>query len=204
MAREREAAGQQTQHSKTMLDGMRVAILITEGFEQIEMTEPRRTLDEAGAMTCIVAPKAGSLYAMHHHDKADPFRVDATFEQARPDDFDGVLLPGGALNADALRVVREARDFVRRIDELGKPIAVICHAPWLLVSAGLVTGRALTSYHTLQDDIRNAGGRWRDMEFVRDWNWVSSRGPDDLPAFCMEMTSLFAEHRAAGKQEHAA
>jgi protease I len=195
---------QPKQRDRNMLDGMRVAILVADLFEQVEMTEPRRALDEAGAKTSIVSMKPGTVRGVNHADKADEFRVDLTFADAKADDFDGVLLPGGALNADALRIVREAQDFVRRIDETGRPIAFICHAPWLLVSAGLVTGRALTSYHTLQDDIRNAGGRWQNLEFVRDWNWVSSRSPQDLPAFCMEMTSLFAEHRTAGKAKQAA
>jgi protease I len=110
-----------------------------------------------------------------------------------------VLLPGGALNADALRVEKEAQEFVREIDRAKKPIAVICHGPWLLVSAGLVKGRTLTSYHTIQDDIRNAGGNWKDQEVVRDANWVSSRQPSDIPAFNREMLALFAETKARAK-----
>ena len=186
------------------LEGMRIAILVTDDFEQVELTEPRQALEQAGATTMIVAPHTGKVQGMKHDVKADEFNVDMTFDQARPDDFDAVLLPGGALNADALRVYGPAQDFVRRIDETDRPIAAICHAPWLLVSAGLVSGRTLTSYHTLRDDIRNAGGRWLDVEVVRDRNWVTSRGPRDLPAFNREMIALFAEYRARQARPRAA
>jgi protease I len=175
------------------LDGRRVAILITDDFERVELAEPRQALEEAGAKTFIIAPHGGEVQSMNHDVKAEKYKVDLTLDEANPDDFDALLLPGGALNADVLRMDQRARDFVRRIDQTGKPIAVICHAPWLLVSAGLVQGRTITSYYTLQDDIRNAGGRWLDTEVVRDRNWVSSRGPRDLPAFTREMISLFSE-----------
>lgn len=179
------------------LKGRRVAILVTDGFEQVELGSPREALQEAGATTTILAPKSGEVQGFKHADRADKFKVDLTLDQANPDDFDAVLLPGGVMNADKLRVEKKAQEFVRRIDQQGKPIAVICHGPWLLVSAGLVKGRQLTSYHTLQDDIRNAGGNWEDREVLRDRNWVSSRKPADLPAFNREMLSLFAETRAA-------
>jgi protease I len=177
------------------LEGMRVAILVTSNFEQVELTEPRKALNEAGARTTIVAPKSGKIQGMKHAEKAEQVDVDMTLDQANPEEFDAVLLPGGALNADALRVNNEAQEFVRYMDDSGKPIAVICHGPWLLVSAGLVDGRTLTSYHTIQDDIRNAGGEWVDKEVVRDQNWVSSRQPSDIPAFNREMIRLFLEHR---------
>jgi protease I len=176
------------------LEGMRVAILATDDFEQVELTEPRKALDKAGARTTLIAPKSGKIQGMNHDEKADPFEVDMTLADANPEEFDAVLLPGGALNADALRVQNEAQEFVRYMDDSGKPIAVICHGPWLLVSAGLVDGRTLTSYHTIQDDIRNAGGQWLDKEVVRDQNWVSSRQPSDVPAFNREMIKLFLEH----------
>jgi len=179
----------------TRLDGMKVAILVSNDFEQIEMTEPRKALDSAGATTTIVSPEAGQVQGVHHDVKADRFNVDLTLDQANPDDFDAVLLPGGALNADHLRAHRKAQEFVRRIEETDKPIAVICHGPWLLISAGLVNGRNLTSYYTIQDDVRNAGGRWLDFEVVRDRNWVSSRRPSDIPKFNQEMITLFAECR---------
>src|SRR6266702_6724205 len=168
---------------KNTLDGLRVAILVTDDFEQVELTEPKKALEQAGATTKIISPKSGQIQGMNHDVKADTFSVDMTLDQANPDDFDAVMLPGGALNADALRMEPKARDFVKRAQAAGKPFAVICHAPWLLVSSGLVKGRTLTSYYTIQDDIRNAGGNWVDQEVVRDKNWVTSRSPRDLQAF---------------------
>ncbi|HEV8535965.1 MAG TPA: type 1 glutamine amidotransferase domain-containing protein [Candidatus Limnocylindria bacterium] len=152
-----------------VLRGLRVAILATDGVENVELTFPRLALEEAGA------------------------------EDAHPDDFDAVMLPGGALNADVLRMEMAAREFVQHIDQAGKPIAAICHGPWLLVSAKLVKGRHLTSYYTLQDDIRCAGGEWEDREVLVDRNWVTSRQPSDIPALSREMRSLFAAAR--GKTE---
>jgi protease I len=175
------------------LEGMRVAILATDGFEQAELEEPRRALEAAGAKTLLVSPKGGTLQAMNHDEKASEFAVDLELEEAEPDQFDAVLLPGGALNADHLRVDEDAKRFVQAIDRAKKPIAVICHGPWLLVSAGLTKGRTLTSYHTIQDDIRNAGGHWTDQETVRDRNWISSRKPGDIPAFNKAMIGLFQE-----------
>lgn len=185
--------------SKT-LEGMRVAILATDGVEERELTEPRAALEEAGARTTLFAPKAGKIYSMNHHDKAGEFAVDKTLEAAVPEEFDALLLPGGALNADILRVQTRAQQFARSIDEQGKPIAVICHGPWLLVSADLTRGRSLTSYHTIQDDLRNAGATWQDREVVRDRNWVSSRQPSDIPAFNQAMIELFAEYRRRAEE----
>jgi protease I len=182
--------------ARNSIDGLRVAILVSDGFEQVEMTEPRKALEEAGAVVTIIAPKAGAVQGFNHDTKADTFAVSQTLDQADPSQFDAVMLPGGALNADFLRVQPKAQDFVRQADRAGKPLAVICHAPWLLVSAGLVKGRTLTSYHTIQDDIRNAGGTWKDQEVVRDRNWVTSRQPDDIPAFNREMLGLFSEFGA--------
>lgn len=182
------------------LQGMRVAILATDGVEDSELREPRKALQEAGAETKLFAPKEGSIQSFKHHDKAGTFNVDMTLAQADPSQFDGVLLPGGALNADTLRVQPRAQEFVREMDRQGKPIAVICHAPWLLVSAGCVRGRTMTSYHTIQDDIRNAGASWKDEEFVRDRNWVSSRQPSDIAVFNREIIHLFSEKRAAAAE----
>jgi protease I len=182
----------QTHNGQAQLNGLRVAILVTNDFEQIEMTSPRDALQKAGAVTKIISPKPGQVQGVHHDQKADSFPVDLTLDQANPADFDAVLLPGGALNADALRVEPKAQRFVQQIQQAGKPIAVICHAPWLLVSAKLVQGRTMTSYHTIQDDIRNAGATWVDQEVVCDGNWVSSRSPKDLPAFNREMLALFS------------
>ncbi|HYD78926.1 MAG TPA: type 1 glutamine amidotransferase domain-containing protein [Paucimonas sp.] len=172
------------------LNGMSIAILATTGFEQAELTEPRAALDEAGAATKIVSTQRGRITGFHHDAKADQFDVDLTFDEAEADDFDAVLLPGGVYNADQLRIVPQAQQFVRRMQEQGKPIAAICHGAWLLVSAGLVSGRTLTAWPTLQDDIRNAGGAWVDREVVVDGNLVSSRKPDDIPAFNDKLLEL--------------
>jgi protease I len=168
------------------------------------LREPREALDKAGAKTTVIAPKQGSIQSFKHFDKADQVKVDAVFGDADPKEFDAVLLPGGALNADTLRVQPRAQEFVREIDRQGKPIAVICHAPWLLISAGLVKGRTMTSYHTIRDDVRNAGGKWQDEEVVRDRNWVSSRQPSDIPAFNQAMIELFSEKTGSEKIRPAA
>ncbi len=180
------------QQSQT-LSGCKVAIVLSDDFEQVEMTEPRKSFEQAGAQTTLIAPKAGQVQGVNHDEKADKFPVDLTLDQARPEDFDALLLPGGALNADFIRMDEHARQFVRHFDERGKPMAVICHAPWLLVSSGVVRGRTLTSYYTIQDDIRNAGGNWVDQEVVLDRNWVTSRSPKDLPAFNRAAIELLAE-----------
>jgi protease I len=186
--------------AEKILQGFRVAILATDGFEQVELTEPRKALEEAGAETTVLAPKSGKIQGFKHHDKADKIDVGLTLDKATAAAFDALLLPGGALNADALRVEKAAQSFVQEMEKSGKPIAVICHGPWLLASAGLVKDHSLTSYHTIQDDIRNAGGQWLDQEVVRDKNWVSSRQPADIPAFNREMIGLFAELGKAGRQ----
>jgi protease I len=177
------------------LEGMRVAILVTDDFEQAEFTEPKKALEQAGATVKIISSKPGRVTGMNHDVKADSFNVDMTLDQANPADFDAVMLPGGALNADALRMNPRAQEFVRQVDSSGRPIAVICHAPWLLVSAGCVKGRTMTSWPSIQDDIRNAGGTWVDKEMVRDRNLVSSRSPKDLGAFNPAMVSLFSEYK---------
>jgi deglycase len=157
-----------------------------------ELEKPRTALDDAGAETIVVSPNNKTVQGMNHIDKGDEFIVDQQMEHAEPDDFDAVLLPGGVVNADTLRMNEDARRFVQACDANGKPIAVICHGPWLLVSARLVKGRHLTSYYTVQDDIRNAGGTWADQETALDKNWISSRKPDDIPAFNKAMLELFA------------
>jgi protease I len=180
------------------LEGMHVAILVTDGFEQVEFTEPRKALEEAGATTKVISSKRGKVQGFNHDTKADQFDVDLTFEEADPKDFDGVLLPGGVFNADQIRIIPEAQRIVQGVHNDGKPIAVICHAPWLLISARLVKGRTLTSWPSLQDDIRNAGAHWVDKEVVVDGKWVSSRKPADIPAFNPKMIELFEQR----KQEH--
>jgi intracellular protease, PfpI family len=186
--------------SKTKpLTGMRVAILATNNFEQVELTEPRKALEQAGAETVLISNKPGQVQGVNNDDaKADRFPVQLTLEQAKPSDFDGVLLPGGTINADTIRMNEKAREFVQQIDKSGRPLVAICHAPWLLVSAGLVKGRKLTSYYSIQDDVRNAGGNWIDQEFVRDGNLATSRSPQDLQAFNSGIVNLFAEYKQKG------
>ncbi|MCU1347427.1 MAG: pfpI [Acidobacteria bacterium] len=180
------------------LKGRRVAILVTDGFEQIELTSPRQALEEAGATCTIISPVAdGEVQGFKHHDKADKLKVDLVLSRAEAADFDAVLLPGGVINGDALRVEKKAQQFVQEMDRAGKPVMVICHGGWLLVSAGLVKGRTMTSWPTLRDDIQNAGGNWKDEQVIREGNWVSSRKPDDLPAFNGEIVKAAAESRGS-------
>jgi protease I len=178
------------------LDGLRVAILVSDLFEQAELAEPLRALREAGAQTHIIAPRGGTVRGMHHDRHGDEFQVDVELQQADPNDYDALVLPGGTMNADALRMVESAQDFAQAFDAARKPIGVICHGPWLLVSAGLVEGRTLTSWPSLQDDIRNAGGSWVDREVMVDGNWISSRKPDDLPAFNRALIEAIASSPA--------
>ncbi len=179
------------------LSGRRIAILATDGFEEIELTNPRDALEKAGAKCIVISPKSGEIQGFKHHDKAGRIKVDLDLSQAGTNDFDGVLLPGGVINGDALRIDKKAQQFVRDIDRAGKPVMVICHGPWVLVSSGLVKGHTMTSWPTLQDDIRNAGGNWQDKECIRDRNWVSSRKPDDLPAFNKAIVDRVAEVQPA-------
>ncbi len=174
------------------LNGLRVAILAMDGFEESELTEPLRALREAGANVHILSRERGRIQGFRHFDKGETVPVDRTFDEARPEEYDALMLPGGALNADTLRMEPKAREFVRSFDEAGKPIAAICHAPWLLISAGAMRGRRLAAYYTIQDDIRHAGGNWLDQEAVVDDNWVTSRQPSDLPVFNREMVALFS------------
>ncbi len=177
------------------LQGKRIAIIVTDGFEQIEMTSPRESLEKAGAKCVLIAPKDGQVQGFKHHDKADKFKVELTLEKASASDFDALMLPGGVINADAIRIEKKAQQIVQEMERAGKPIAVICHGPWLLISSGVMKGRHITSWRTLQDDLRNAGAQWEDKECIRDHNWVSSRKPDDLPVFNREMVKLFSESR---------
>jgi protease I len=175
------------------LDGLRVAALMTKDFEQIELTEPMQALRDAGASVKIVSPMTAQVQGMHGDEKADTFPVDIQLDDAKTTDFDALLLPGGVYNSDKLRMNDRAVDFVRRMYDEGKPMAVICHAPWMLVEADLVRGRRLTSYPSLATDIRNAGGEWVDQEVVTDQGLVTSRRPDDIPAFNRKMIEEFAE-----------
>ncbi len=179
---------------------MKVAILVSDGFEQIELTGPREALHQQGCLTLIVSPMPGKVQGFHHHDNAEQFDVDLPLAHAQAQDFDAVLLPGGVINGDQLRTLPEAQRFVRDMDDDGKPIFVICHGGWILVSAGLVDGRTMTSWPTLRDDIINAGGDWVDSEAVVDGNWVSSRKPDDIPAFNRKMQDLLQQMQAGTLQ----
>ena len=171
----------------------RVAVLATDGFEETELTEPVKALRDAGAQVTILSLEAGDIQGVRHDlDKTVKVKVDRALRDVSAEDFDAVHLPGGTVNADSMRMVPEVQAFVRAMQEAGKPITAICHAPWELVSAGLVRGRTLTSYHTIRDDIRNAGGRWLDRGVVEDGNWVTSRQPGDLPAFCRAMIKFFS------------
>ena len=174
------------------LTGLRVAVLATDGFEEPELTEPVRALREGGAQVTIVAPKSGTIQGFKHDEKSIQVKVDRTLADVTADDFDAIHLPGGALNADAMRMIPEVQALLWAMNDKHKPISVICHAPWELISAGLVRGRTLTGYFAIQDDIRNAGGIWVDAEVVEDGNWVSSREPSDLPAFNSAMIALFS------------
>jgi len=179
------------------LNGMHVAVLVTTDVEETEILDTTKALRDAGAQVDVISPAGEEVQLMCHDNKTGSIRANLALEKADPSQYDATLLPGGAINADKLRMEEEARAFVRAQDELGKPIAAICHAPWLLVSAGLVEQRTLTSYYTLQDDVRNAGGTWLDEEVIVDDNWITSRSPRDIPAFNREMIRLFAESRAA-------
>jgi protease I len=179
------------------LDRKRVAILVTDGFEQSELMEPRQALDEAGAQTLVVSPMQGKVKGWNHKDWGHEIPVDVLLDSANPDDFDALLLPGGVMNPDQLRMNPTAVKFVKSFVDAGKPVAAICHGPWTLVEADAVRGRTLTSWPSLQTDIRNAGGTWVDREVVSDRGVVTSRKPDDIPAFNREMISLFST--ASGK-----
>lgn len=170
-----------------------IAILVTNGFEQEELTRPRRALHDAGATTHIVSPESGKLRAWDHSDWGESFSVDVAVAEAKADQYDGLLLPGGVMNPDKLRRDKEVQRFVREFFDARKPVAVICHGPWTLIDAGVVKGRKLTSYPSLQLDLQNAGAEWVDQEVVVDNGLVSSRRPDDIPAFNAKMVEEFAE-----------
>lgn len=169
----------------------KIAVLATDGVEQIELTTPWEALVSAGAKPQLVSLKDGEIQAMNHMDKGDTFSVDVTVSEVDARDFSALLLPGGVANPDNLRMEEDAVEFVREFFELNKPVAAICHAPWILVEADVVRGRTLTSYPSLKTDIRNAGGEWVDKVVQVDQRLVTSRKPDDLPAFCEKMLDVF-------------
>jgi protease I len=181
-------------HMAKVLDRKRVAILCTHGVEQSELTDPRAALEKAGAKTDLVSPSSGKIQAMQHDEKGDKFDVDVELKAANPDDYDALVLPGGVANPDALRMIPEAVKFVRSFYDNRKPIASICHGPWMLVEADIAQDHTLTSWPSLRTDIRNAGGNWVDQEIVQDGQITTSRKPDDIPAFNREMIKSFSEN----------
>ena len=178
-----------------VLQGKKVAILAADMFERVELEEPRKALEDAGADTEIVSIEDGEIKGFDHFEPAMAVKVDRTIEEVSPDDFDALMIPGGVGNPDQLRGNENVVSFVREFNASGKPMAVICHGPWVLVESGVVRGKRLTSWPTLETDIRNAGGEWVDDEVVVDGNLVTSRKPDDIPAFTREMTRLFSGER---------
>jgi protease I len=187
------------------LNGKKVAIVATDMVEQIELTEPWKALEAAGAEVELVSLEHGEIQGFNHYDKADKFEVDRTFGEVSADDYDALAVPGGVGNPDTLRMDEQAVRFVRGFFEAGKPVAAICHGPWLLVEADVVRGRTITSWPSLKTDIRNAGGNWVDEEVVVDDGLVTSRKPDDLPAYSEKMVEQFAEgvHRDQAERVHA-
>jgi protease I len=175
------------------LNGKTIAILATNGFEQVELTEPQKALKEAGATVVIVSQKSGKIQGMNHDEKGDMVAVDKTLDEVKPEQFDGLVLPGGVANPDYLRVDKQAVAFVKAFATGGKPIAAICHGPWTLIEADAVRGKKMTSWPSLQTDLKNAGANWVDEKVVRDGQLVTSRKPDDLPAFNQAVVEMFAE-----------
>ena len=182
------------------ISNKKVAILVADGFEQQELVDPRAALDEAGAQTMIVSPVEGQVEGWNHYDKGDKFDVDVPLAEANADDFDALLLPGGVANPDQLRTQPEAVSFIKSFFDAGKPVAVICHGPWTLIEAGVVKGRTITSWPSVKTDLINAGANWVDEEVVVDKGLVSSRKPDDIPAFNRKMIEEIAEGTHEGRR----
>jgi protease I len=183
------------------LSGKRVAFLATDGVEEVEFTQPWQVAKGAGAEVELVSSKPGEIQAVKHGDKSNRFPVDRTVEEVRAEDYDALVIPGGVANPDRMRTDPRAVGFVRAFFQAGKPVAVICHGPWMLVEADVVRGRTVTSWPSLQTDIRNAGGSWVDEEVHVDRGLVTSRKPDDLPAFCAKLVEEFAEGVHTGQAE---
>ena len=175
------------------LHGVRVAILVSDGFEQVELTEPKKALDKAGAETRIVSPKDAHVRGWNFTNWGEELPVDLKLEEAKPEDFDALLLPGGVINPDALRIEPKAVAFVKAFFDAGKPVASICHGPWTIIETGAARGRRMTSWPSLKSDLQNAGADWVDEEVTVDRNLVTSRKPDDIPAFNAKMIELFSQ-----------
>jgi protease I len=178
-----------------VLRGKRVAIVATDGFEQVELTEPKRALEEAGAIVDVVSINPGKIQGMNHMDQGDRIKVDKTIDEVNPRDYDNLVLPGGGTNPDQLRVDKRVVAFVKSFFDAGKSVAAICHGPWTLIEAGAVSGRTLTSWPSLQTDLRNAGANWVDEEVVVDQGLITSRNPDDIPKFNEQMVKEFGSNR---------
>jgi protease I len=187
----------------TELKNKRVAFLATDGFEQVELTDPWKAVEDAGGEPQLISLESGKIQGFNHHDKGDTFTVDKTVDAASPSDYDGLVLPGGVINPDKLRTHDNAMEFVKAFFEQGKPVGAICHGPWSLVETGMVKGRKVTSWPSLKTDIRNAGGSWVDEELVIDRGLFTSRKPDDLPAFCKKLVEEVAEGKHAEQREAA-
>ncbi|MBC7570422.1 MAG: type 1 glutamine amidotransferase [Spirosoma sp.] len=182
------------------LKGVKIAALMTEGFEQVEFTKPKQALEDAGATVHLISPKAGQIKAWNDTDWGDSFSVDLTLDAAKPDEYDALLLPGGVINPDKLRTVDKAVDFIQSFFDDQKPVAAICHAPILLIEADVVQGKQLTSYPSIQTDLRNAGANWIDQQVVTDGNLVTSRKPDDITAFNKAFIELITTSASADAQ----
>ena len=182
------------------LQGLKVAILATDGVEQVELLKPREALREAGADTKVISPNSGKIKGWNHTEWGEQIQVDVELSSANPRDFDALLLPGGVQNPDKLRMEPKAVQFVKSFFEAGKPVAAICHAPWTILEAGEAKGLRITSWPSLKTDLKNAGAEWVDEEMVRDRNVVSSRKPDDIPAFNRGMVELFSEAKSKGRK----
>jgi len=187
--------------AEQQLQGKRVAIIAADMFEQVELVEPRKALEDAGAETDVISMEPGEIQGFNHFDKADKVKVDKTVEEADASDYDALMIPGGVGNPDLMRGDENMVEFVRSFFEAGKPVAAICHGPWMLVEADVVRGRKVTSWPTLQTDIRNAGGNWVNEEVVTDQGLVTSRKPDDIPAFNTKMIEEIREGKHAGQRE---
>ncbi|MFL5938163.1 MAG: type 1 glutamine amidotransferase domain-containing protein [Gaiellaceae bacterium] len=183
------------------LQGKKIAFIATDMVEEVELTKPWEAVKEAGGQPELISMETGEIQAFNHYDKSNTYKVDKDFSSARVGDYDGLVIPGGVGNPDTLRADDDAVEFVRSFFEAGKPVAVICHGPWMLVEADVVRGRKVTSWPSLETDIRNAGGNWVDEEVVVDQGLVTSRKPDDLPAFCKKMVEEFCEGVHSGQRE---
>ena len=183
------------------LQGKTIAFIATDMVEEVELTKPWEAVENAGGTTELLSIKSGEIQAFNHYDKSKKYKVDKEISSARIDDYDGLVIPGGVGNPDTMRMDSDAVEFVRSFFEAGKPVAVICHGPWMLVEADVVRGRKVTSWPSLETDIRNAGGNWVDEEVVVDQGLVTSRKPDDLPAFCNKLVEEFSEGIHAGQRE---